>query len=426
MTAPVHFWSFGVRQASVETAGSAPRGWIGGRNNPAGSATDGLTSIGGVISPMQIEVRDAATRRLIHTTGSDSAGRWESVDLDASRPYDLLAKDPDGGYEDITVGDITPSTKLFGPRETQYLGISLGVPFTFDLRTRTKFGTGPITVSSSGTLPTGVSFASNIYSGTPIAVDGVYTVAATVTDSLSDVAEFDLSFVVTSIPLSVDAGSVPAGVASTAHPGHTFTATGGLPPYTFAVTAGTLPAGLSLSSGGVLSGTCPASSSYDSVTITVTDDLAQTADREFVIPITSADARRYWRINITASNGHASMNQVEFAAYPGGPNQAVGGTASSNGYYGSYAPANAFDGNYATIFAAVSASAGWLMYDFGAPVEVGEVRIMPRGTNYQSPNTWTIESSSDASTWDVISTQTGQTYAVAGWTDSTFKAYAVP
>ena len=117
-------------------------------------------------------------------------------------------------------------------------------------------GTTPYTWSiSAGTLPTGLSLASNtgVISGTPTGT-GTSNFTVQVTDVNSLTAAQPLSLTVAG-PVSVTTASLPNGTQNTAY-NATLAVTGGTTPYSWSISSGTLPTGLSLaSSTGVISGT---------------------------------------------------------------------------------------------------------------------------------------------------------------------------
>ncbi|WP_375433283.1 fibronectin type III domain-containing protein [uncultured Friedmanniella sp.] len=147
-------------------------------------------------------------------------------------------------------------------------------------------GTAPFVWSvSAGTLPAGLTLSSTgLLSGTPT-VAGTSTFTVQVTDSSGSTATRAVSLVVEAAlaqTLSPVAGEV--GVAYSYQP----VRTGGVAPYTWAVSAGTLPAGLSLNpSTGLISGT-PTTPGTSTVTVAVTDSLAQVVNKTASVVIAAA------------------------------------------------------------------------------------------------------------------------------------------
>ncbi len=137
-------------------------------------------------------------------------------------------------------------------------------------------GTSPYTYTvASGSLPTGITLASNgTLSGTPTA-GGTFNFTVTATDSSTGTGPFSvtsgtLSLVIGAPTISVSPTTVTAATVASAY-STTISASGGTSSYSFAITAGSLPAGLSLNSGtGVLSGTPTAGGTFN-FTVTATD-----------------------------------------------------------------------------------------------------------------------------------------------------------
>ncbi|WP_439449035.1 putative Ig domain-containing protein [Stenotrophomonas sp. ATs4] len=127
---------------------------------------------------------------------------------------------------------------------------------------------------ASGSLPAGVSLASNgTLSGTPTA-GGTFNFTVTVTDSSAGSGPVSatsgaLQLAVNAPTITINPATLPAATAGTAY-NQNLTAVGGTAGYTYAVTAGALPPGLTLSTAGVISGTPTAAGTF-SPTITVTD-----------------------------------------------------------------------------------------------------------------------------------------------------------
>jgi hypothetical protein len=89
------------------------------------------------------------------------------------------------------------------------------------------------------------------------------------------------------------AGGQPLVITTTSLPGGTrgflysqmVTATGGVPAYTWSITLGTLPAGITLNSTtGLISGTPTAGGTF-TFTVTVKDQIGQTASKSYKIQI---------------------------------------------------------------------------------------------------------------------------------------------
>ncbi|PWK85924.1 outer membrane autotransporter protein [Fulvimonas soli] len=136
-------------------------------------------------------------------------------------------------------------------------------------------GTAPYTYAlASGSLPPGITLASNgTLSGTAIA-GGTFNFTVTATDSSGGTGPF--SAISGPLALSVNAPTIEIAPAVLANPSvgaaysQSVTASGGIGPYTYAVTAGALPPGLTMSGAGAITGTPTGAGTY-SFTITATD-----------------------------------------------------------------------------------------------------------------------------------------------------------
>ncbi|WP_027485765.1 putative Ig domain-containing protein [Rhodanobacter sp. OR87] len=136
-------------------------------------------------------------------------------------------------------------------------------------------GTAPYTYAiASGSLPAGITLASNgTLSGTATA-GGSFNFTLTATDSSTGTGPFSATS--GSLALTVNAPTISIAPASLTNPGvaaaysQNVTASGGAAPYAYAVTAGALPPGLTVSSTGAITGTPTAAGSFNFV-ITATD-----------------------------------------------------------------------------------------------------------------------------------------------------------
>ena len=131
-------------------------------------------------------------------------------------------------------------------------------------------GVAPYTFSIiAGSLPTGLSMASNgSITGTPT-VAGTFPFTVQVTDSLGATAQTVCSITIGGGP-TLTCDSPPNGEVGVAY-SHALGISGGTPPYTYAITSGSLPLGLSLNSGtGLISGT-PLSVGTSPFEVQVTD-----------------------------------------------------------------------------------------------------------------------------------------------------------
>lgn len=132
-------------------------------------------------------------------------------------------------------------------------------------------GTAPyLYVLETGSLPAGMTLASNgLLSGTPTA-HGTFNFTTKVTDSSTGNGPFSkisnaLSMTVSPPTISLNPLTPSSAAVATSYNG-TVSASGGIGPYTFTVNAGSLPPGLSLNAGtGDISGTPTAGGTYNFV-----------------------------------------------------------------------------------------------------------------------------------------------------------------
>ncbi len=220
---------------------------------------------------------------------------------------------------------VTPTTLTAGTGSTAYsqvLTASAGrAPYTFS------------TTLASGSLPAGLSLASNgTISGTPTA-SGPFTFTVTGTDSSLGNGPFTftsstISLTIAAPTISVAPTTLPTPTFGTAY-SQTLTAGGGNGSYTFAVTAGSLPAGMSLS-GGVLSGTPTAAGSF-SFTVEATDGNGFTGSKTYsgtvnaVVPgaptigsATAGNGDADVSFTAPASTGGAAITNYTVTSNPGG------------------------------------------------------------------------------------------------------------
>lgn len=154
--------------------------------------------------------------------------------------------------------------------------------------TVTATGTPSPFIEEWGTLPTGVSYADGVLSGTPTQI-GTFKITFTAENGIG--AESVQKFTLTVLGLHITTASVPE-VTPGAHYAQQLDAAGGITPYAWKLTAGQLPKGLKLGRTGLLSGTVKASSypgggSFP-ITVTVTDrtkSVHQTASAKFTVVV---------------------------------------------------------------------------------------------------------------------------------------------
>ena len=146
-----------------------------------------------------------------------------------------------------------------------------GVSLPYSVTLSATGGVAPYTFAvTAGTLPPGLSLASNgDLAGIPT-TPGTWSFTATATDQNGCTGSriYDLTIDTTCVIVSITPAMLPDGSEGVPY-GSQLTASGGTAPYTFAAT-GTLPPGISLSLTGLLSGTPTTAGSY-AFDVTATD-----------------------------------------------------------------------------------------------------------------------------------------------------------
>jgi len=151
----------------------------------------------------------------------------------------------------------------------------------------TIYGTVPKTwITSSGTIPTGLTFASNSLSasisGTPT-VTGSYTYVVRITDANGcNSSSSYTQFIYPNILLSTISSSNITCIGYS----QTITSSGGIDPYTYSTSSGTIPTGLALSSSGLLYGSGSSTGIY-SFTASATDSRGFTGSKGYTITVTA-------------------------------------------------------------------------------------------------------------------------------------------
>jgi hypothetical protein len=154
-------------------------------------------------------------------------------------------------------------------------------------------GTAPYTWTlSSGTLPAGLSLASNgQVSGTPTtAGNSSFTVKVVDSSASPQTASgpFTVTVVSSSSSLAIQTATLPGGAVGASYSA-SLQASGGTTPYSWSLSSGQLPPGLSLATSGQISGTPSASGGY-SFTVKIADSSSpvQTATASLSITVAAA------------------------------------------------------------------------------------------------------------------------------------------
>jgi len=152
-------------------------------------------------------------------------------------------------------------------------------------------GVGPYSFAiSSGTLPAGLSLASNgNLTGAPT-VAGNYNFNVRATDANGCFGQRAYTLIInpTCSIITVNPATLPVGQVGLSY-SQTFSATGGAAPYSFSIMLGALPAGLSLASNGNLTG-APTSAGAYSFTVRATDANGCVGERTYTLTISACPA----------------------------------------------------------------------------------------------------------------------------------------
>ncbi len=217
-------------------------------------------------------------------------------------------------------------------------GVTVNTPYSTTLAANGGVAPYNWTVSS-GTLPTGVTLASNgTLSGTPTQV-GTFSFTAQVSDGSAQSAIRQFTLAVNATQLSITTTTLADGAFGVAY-NATIATSGGLGPFNFTVSAGALPAGLSLSTTGTISGT-PSALGIANFTVNVTDASAQSVSQQFSITINAttlsvatqnvpgATVNTAYSTTLAASGGAPAYNwTVTAGSLPAGVTLATNGTLS--------------------------------------------------------------------------------------------------
>lgn len=169
---------------------------------------------------------------------------------------------------------VSPATISYAPSSPA--AGTVGVAYSQSLAGASG-GTAPYTyVITSGSLPPGITLASNgTLSGTASA-NGTFNFTVRATDSSTGTGPFSatsgpLTLTIAAATLTYAPTNPPTATVGVAYSQSLASVSGGVAPYTYAIASGSLPLGITLASNGTLSGTPSAGGSFN-FTVTVTDN----------------------------------------------------------------------------------------------------------------------------------------------------------
>ena len=258
--------------------------------NPVGTSSITYSANGGSGSVSATSATHGTNVNLASGSGltAPSAGQtflgWDT-NLSASTPTytaNQLIAMPAGGLALYAIWSAAPSGPTIST--TSLPDATTGTAYSQTVAA--SGGTGPLTFSlDSGSLPAGLSLASNgMITGTPtVTGSSTFTVKVTDANSLTDTQVLTVN-VTAPGAVAIPTPSVADGVMGTPY-SQTVAASGGTGPYSFSLASGALPAGLSLASDGTIAGT-PTTLGSSTFTVQVTDSLSATATRTFTVNIT--------------------------------------------------------------------------------------------------------------------------------------------
>ncbi len=174
------------------------------------------------------------------------------------------------GFATTTLPSITLGTQYFAT----FTGLSGTAPYTFTI--------------VGGTLPAGITLASNGSLTGSATTAGTFPIMVRITDNVGDTATISTTLTVSAGgALAISTSALPSGKRTEVY-SVMIAATGGTAPYAFQLVSGsTLPAGLTLSPAGMISGT-PTTDGSTTFLIRVTDANGATAQQSLIINVNSS------------------------------------------------------------------------------------------------------------------------------------------
>ena len=198
-------------------------------------------------------------------------------------------------------------------------------------------GTGAISFSvSSGALPTGLSLASGVISGTPTTA-GTFNFTVTGTDTVGAIGSQAYTVVINSA-VSVSPSTLPNWTVNKSGYTQTVTSSGGTGSKSLSITAGAIPTGMTFTAGtGVLSGTPTAAGTFN-FTVTAMDSVGATGAQAYSVVVNPAISYgalsvTTWTVNqsgysgtVAVSGGTGAYSGLNVTGLPTGLSAGIAGS----------------------------------------------------------------------------------------------------
>lgn len=316
----------------------------------AGTFPDGITSVEGVPTSARVRVYWRSETNpphpmdgvLLGETTSAHDGTWVIEGVNAGLAYTVQAELA-GHRNAIAQGVYAYNRPRFRPSR---ITVPIGTPLFYSLNV--VGGVPPVTIThESGSLPTGVSFASGALSGAwPTGAVGEYSAVFELSDSEgSEHVELKIDLVLLPVTVGTSA-ALPASLLVDTPMTVEFVASGGEGPYTYAVDSGSLPMGTSLDpNSGEWSGTPVQSGGY---TFNVRATGVRGSD---ILPVTgSVTADQYSHFVKALLNFNGANNSSSFPDETGRHAWTANGNAKISTVQSKFGGASAyFDGSTSFI-----------------------------------------------------------------------------